>query len=63
LTFLFSSQYISSKWNISTQKANFFLGFIDLTSLALSPLFGFVVDQTGKKGYLGKRDNIGLVGS
>jgi len=47
-----SNSYIVEKWEVSPEQAGYYLGFIDLTSLILSPVFGWIVDFTGKRGYL-----------
>jgi len=47
-----AGEYIAKKWNMPDSEANEWLGFIDLTSLIMSPVFGFVVDHTGKRGFL-----------
>lgn len=48
----YTSKYIAQKWNYSDDQANFYISLIDLTSLVISPLFGWIVDSTGKKGWL-----------
>jgi len=47
-----SNSYLVEKWGISESLAGYYLGFIDITSLVLSPFFGWLVDYTGKRGYL-----------
>jgi len=45
-----SSGHIVDKYHVTPQKSGFYLAFIDFTALALSPLFAWLVDITGKKG-------------
>lgn len=47
-----ASQYIAEKWSIPQEEATMWLSFIDLTSLFMSPIFGWTVDFTAKRGYL-----------
>jgi MFS family permease len=47
-----TSKYIAEKWNYTNDQANFYISLIDITSLVISPIFGWIVDSTGKKGWL-----------
>jgi len=52
-TFLaLSSKYIMEKWDLSPQQTGFYVSLIDVISLVLTPVFGLVVDKTGKRGFL-----------
>jgi MFS family permease len=52
------SKYIAAKWQYSDDQANFYISLIDITSLLISPLFGWLVDSTGKKGWLVLAGNV-----
>jgi hypothetical protein len=47
-----TSQFMASKWNLDLQMATLFLSIIDLTSLILTPFFGWIIDATGLHGWL-----------
>jgi len=47
-----SSASISEKYGWSEEQTGLMLSTIDITSMILSPLMGWVVDFTGKRGYL-----------
>lgn len=47
-----ASAYISQKWGVDDDAANFFVSVIDITALIASPFFGLLVDWTGLNGWL-----------
>jgi hypothetical protein len=49
-----STEQISKKYNLTPEDAGFHLSVIDIVCLFCSPLFGYLVDLTGKKGWMGE---------
>jgi len=47
-----ASEHLSHIWGYSPERAGLVLSIIDITSLVFSPLFGWIVDFTGKRGIL-----------
>jgi len=47
-----STDFLVEKWKISNQLADFYVSLIDITSLVMSPIFGWLVDRTGKRGWI-----------
>jgi hypothetical protein len=48
-----STEQISIKYGLSQEDAGFYLSVIDIVCLVCSPFFGYLVDCTGKKGWMG----------
>jgi hypothetical protein len=45
------------KWDVDEDRANFILSLIDITSLIISPLCGWIVDKTHQRGWIGTFKN------